>query len=350
MPQINMPQRAPSAWAALAQALEVGSSAYGIKANIDKLQMMKDEETRNIAKAQREEKESALRQDIAKNQLESSNIDLKDKTNLSQGILDKAKLLAASKDYNLSTAPVKGAIEYRTEDGSPIYLTAKNDLSQLIQGIDLKNKLVDNKNKTLEGQLKGIELANKQKEQTQGKPLTATEMDKHNEGAAIPSVLSSLGNTIENNKDIIGPLKGTFGSIDKYDTRAQTIQSQMKATAQMVGKYLEGGVLRKEDEAKYEKMLPQLTDTPDVAKNKLSIVSNILMNRYNQNISNLEKQGFNTSGLPKFEVPNLPKELKGKTSIIQNSVASDNNNGVPKADWSGPFKEWSVQKTTGGRR
>jgi len=39
---------------------------------------------------------------------------------------------------------------------------------------------------------------------------------------------------------------------------------------------MEGGVLRKEDEIKYRKMLPQITDTPQVARNKIKNVTEML--------------------------------------------------------------------------
>jgi hypothetical protein len=45
---------------------------------------------------------------------------------------------------------------------------------------------------------------------------------------------------------------------------------------QIIGKGLEGGVLRKEDEEKYKNILPTMTDTPDVAQSKLEQLDQLL--------------------------------------------------------------------------
>jgi len=74
----------------------------------------------------------------------------------------------------------------------------------------------------------------------------------------------------------MGPFQGQIGSANKYDTDSQTFQSGMEAIAQQVGKAMEGGVLRAEDVPKYKKMLPQITDTPQVAKNKILQVQKLL--------------------------------------------------------------------------
>lgn len=61
----------------------------------------------------------------------------------------------------------------------------------------------------------------------------------------------------------------------------------------MFGKFIEGGVLRKEDEAKYRRMFPQLDDTPEVAKGKIENVKRLfkLKNELNERL--LKQGGFN---------------------------------------------------------
>ena len=48
----------------------------------------------------------------------------------------------------------------------------------------------------------------------------------------------------------------------------------MKGIKQVIGKALEGGVLRKEDEEKYNEILPTITDTAEVAIRKMQMLNN----------------------------------------------------------------------------
>ena len=106
-------------------------------------------------------------------------------------------------------------------------------------------------------------------------------------------MLGGLDDLISNNKNKFGPFKGFFGGLNPYDTTAQDIQSQINSTKQIVGKFLEGGVLRKEDEAKYEKILPTLRDTPDVAAAKLTNVKNLVELKIASQQEVLEAAGYN---------------------------------------------------------
>jgi len=69
-------------------------------------------------------------------------------------------------------------------------------------------------------------------------------------------------------QDLTGPIKG-FRARNPYDIDAASLQAEIDRVRQVVGKALEGGVLRKEDEEKYKKILPVMTDTKEVALNKL---------------------------------------------------------------------------------
>lgn len=69
--------------------------------------------------------------------------------------------------------------------------------------------------------------------------------------------------------NIVGPLSGRVRGANPYDLNAQSLQAEIDRVRQVVSKALEGGVLRKEDEEKYKKILPTLTDTKGLALNKL---------------------------------------------------------------------------------
>lgn len=62
----------------------------------------------------------------------------------------------------------------------------------------------------------------------------------------------------------------------EYTREAQQLASQLDANVQVVGKFLEGGVLKEGDIARYKKMLPSIGDTPELAKFKQQIVSDLV--------------------------------------------------------------------------
>lgn len=86
----------------------------------------------------------------------------------------------------------------------------------------------------------------------------------------LKGALSDITNLTEsiNSSNVSGPLTGLRAK-NPYDTEAKSLQAEINRVRQVVGKALEGGVLRKEDEEKYKKILPTVTDTKAVANNKL---------------------------------------------------------------------------------
>lgn len=163
-----------------------------------------------------------------------------------------------------------------------------------------------------------------------GKELTPPAILKVNEGNAIPGLLSEVAKTIDANQDYFGYKAGLANTelgrfaMPKDYEKSKTIDSQMRASSQAFGKYMEGGVLRKEDEEKYRKMFPQITDTPQVAKNKLAVVQNMLVQKQQSDLNALQAQGYDITGLqlPAGSGVNLPNILTGKSNkpktVIQN--------------------------------
>ncbi len=148
-----------------------------------------------------------------------------------------------------------------------------------------------------------------------------------NEGNAIPTMLQDIRSTIGSNQGAFGPVMGRLSALNPYNEKATTIDAQMRAAAQSFGRYMEDGVLRKEDEDKYRKMFPQLGDTPQVAKNKLDIVERLLGERQNSNIAALKQSGYDVSGVEKgLSVPKAPAILSstGKNGdLIPDAVAGN---------------------------
>lgn len=90
------------------------------------------------------------------------------------------------------------------------------------------------------------------------------------------------------------------------DPKAQKFKQLTAATKQIIGKGLEGGVLRKEDEYKYEAIIPKAGDTADVLKTKAQQLDDLLNQRQTERI-----KGFSSyRGVPQSEnlQPILPPE------------------------------------------
>lgn len=163
-----------------------------------------------------------------------------------------------------------------------------------------------------------------------------------NEGNVIPQQLSDVRKTLEANQDSFGPVMGRLNSLNPYDEKSSTIDAQMRAAAQSFGKYMEGGVLRKEDEDKYRKMFPSLSDTPEVARNKLAIVDRLLSSRQGSNVAALKTSGYDVSGVDQgLSVPDAPGILTlgkpGSSGLI--SEAHANSKASFSADDLDLFKE-----------
>jgi len=121
-------------------------------------------------------------------------------------------------------------------------------------------------------------------------------------------LLTELEDLINNNEKLFGPVRGVWESNNPLAEGA-TVQDNFKRATQIIGSYLEGGVLRAEDEIKYRKMLPQLTDTPEVARDKLEGIRELLTAKHNSYINAYRDSGFDVGAYVK------PKENPPAGSI-----------------------------------
>lgn len=75
-------------------------------------------------------------------------------------------------------------------------------------------------------------------------------------------------------------------------------QAVIDRVKQVIGKALEGGVLRKEDEAKYERILPTIGDEPTVAASKIAGLREAITKRRATLLDALRDAGYDTSKYP----------------------------------------------------
>ena len=128
---------------------------------------------------------------------------------------------------------------------------------------------------------------------TVGEQLPATQVIMLSDANYLPTVLSDLETVISKNAGLFGPISGRI----PFSEKRAMIDDDLRRAAQLVGKFMEGGVLRKEDEIKYAKMLPQLVDLNEkVALDKLEGVRNMLNEKYQGYLRDFEATGYDVSG------------------------------------------------------
>jgi len=132
--------------------------------------------------------------------------------------------------------------------------------------------------------------------QTVQKTIPATQVAEMADMVTSIQQMAELGNYIEANKDIMGPVKGRALSANPYNVEAQSFQGNMMLVAQNVGRALEGGVLRQEDVVKYRKILPQIWDTQQTAMNKIIAVQNQLQVKLKARKAALQAAGYTNQG------------------------------------------------------
>ena len=98
-----------------------------------------------------------------------------------------------------------------------------------------------------------------------------------------------------------------------WGSDAKQKQAVIDRVRQVIGKALEAGVLRKEDEAKYAKILPTIGDTPQNVAAKLDGLEKAIQQRQQRKIDALDSAGYDTS---KFKAPSGAKTI-GRFKVEQ---------------------------------
>ena len=128
-----------------------------------------------------------------------------------------------------------------------------------------------------------------------GKSLPQGAVDKIAESRSASDSIKDLREILKANEQYIGPVAG-LAAFNPY-SEANKAQADINRVRQRVGKALEGGVLRKEDEAKYKTMLATLTDVPETAIYKIDQMAKMLENDIETYIATQRQSGRRTSGV-----------------------------------------------------
>jgi hypothetical protein len=171
-------------------------------------------------------------------------------------------------------------------------------------------------------------------EKKKGKQLASEQVNRLSEYDSSLNMLDELKSTISNNKDKFGPAKGALGKLNKYDTVSQSINASIAKANQVVGKALEGGKLAEGDAIRYQKMLADLADQPEVAIEKIDQVIKLVSDKKNSEIKTFKEAGLNVSNFANEDRPSnsLLKTEKKSGGIIPSAEAADvkNNGGMIK--------------------
>lgn len=125
-----------------------------------------------------------------------------------------------------------------------------------------------------------------------GKTLPASALTKIQEVKEAQQLLPTLTGMIDESGEAFGPITGNIRGRIPWDVKGQGAQSTINLVKQIIGKGLEGGVLRKEDEYKYEKILPMLGDTEELVRIKIQGLEAALQNKYNTIIETYQEGGY----------------------------------------------------------
>lgn len=133
----------------------------------------------------------------------------------------------------------------------------------------------------------------------QGRPVTSGDANRVADLDTSLDDLKTLRNEVP---------EGTTGTIAKIGaimpnvvteltgwTGPKQKQAVIDRVKQVIGKALEGGVLRKEDEYKYEKILPTIGDTKEVVKTKLEGLDKAITQRRSTLLDSLDDAGYDVT-------------------------------------------------------
>jgi hypothetical protein len=84
---------------------------------------------------------------------------------------------------------------------------------------------------------------------------------------------------------------------------AKKKQALIDRVKQVIGKALEGGVLRKEDELKYEKILPTIGDPPEIVTAKIAGLDAAIAQKHERQLESLSDAGYDVA---KFQARTTP--------------------------------------------
>lgn len=142
-----------------------------------------------------------------------------------------------------------------------------------------------------------------------GKILAGSDAEKLSDLKTSLGMLSDLQNSAVNLSDSMTSWwKGPIRSLNPADVEAKSFQQMIAATKQIIGKGLEGGVLRAEDEKKYDKILPKIGDSQEILANKFSQLRNMLSQKQKNMLETYQQAGYDVSKMTESPIQAAPAQ------------------------------------------
>lgn len=161
----------------------------------------------------------------------------------------------------------------------------------------------------------------KQIEQQKGKQLPIAPLEALGDAKASLNALDNALNSFQANQDIAGPQQSLLtkaqklGEFGKTGQQAKSFDAELQLNAQTIGKYLEGGKMTDADIERYKSMLPNLSDSYEVAKKKTQLIKNLISGKQKSQLEALGQAGYDVSKLniqPSGINPNIPQKRERK--------------------------------------
>lgn len=131
-----------------------------------------------------------------------------------------------------------------------------------------------------------------------------------------PGTLSKIQSAMP---DFVNNIVGGWGN----DAKAQN--AIIARVRQIIGKGLEGGVLRKEDEVKYKEMLPSIGESKELVTTKITTMKAALDRKRAELLDSLQDAGYDVSAFRKREAAKPKEDAKAPTAGFIEAFDKDGN-------------------------
>jgi hypothetical protein len=178
----------------------------------------------------------------------------------------QSQMYQAAGQYGVSLADQKTKADIKKLSSAS---GVEGEVSSMTQAVIENPSLFDDMTPTVRGKVIAELQANGYDTSNLGtKALSDTAIKDISQTQKALDDLDELKVLIEGQEELLGPIRG----IQRFNpySPAKKLQADVDRVRQTVGKTLEGGVLRKEDEDKYKKILATLADTPSTATYKIN--------------------------------------------------------------------------------
>lgn len=179
----------------------------------------------------------------------------------------------------------------------------------------------------------------------QGRPVTSGDAGRIADLDTSLDDLNVLGRdlgTTGTSSKIGAMMPNAVTDLTGIGANAKQRQAVIDRVKQVIGKALEGGVLRKEDEYKYEKILPTIGDPPDVAERKLDGLWEAIEKRRQTTLESLGDAGFDTTKYNARPKRDRQKVGGGQQQNAGPRVGEERTINGQRAKWDG--KGWLAVK------